>query len=88
MAPTKHTPGPWYRDGEHILFQSAIIRDSTGFEVANTRHFIIDVHEANANLVTASPDMFDALLDAIKLIDHLGGNPKYQQIAINKALGI
>jgi hypothetical protein len=58
----KHSPGPWFRHGQKDdPCGSAIIRASNGFEVANSRSFLIEEYEANANLIAAAPDLLAAL---------------------------
>lgn len=62
-----HSPGPWTRAGvKDNVSRSAVIRDATGFEVANTNSWITDTWEANANLVAAAPE----LLASIEKIEH------------------
>ena len=58
----KHSPGPWYRHGQKDdPCGSAIIRASNGFELANSRGFLIEEYEANANLIAAAPGMLETL---------------------------
>ena len=68
---SKHTPGPWYRDGQRSdSMGSAIIRGANGFEVANSRSWIVSEYEANANLIAASPEMYE-LLKTINTVGRL-----------------
>lgn len=63
----KHSPAPWSRCGtKDDPCGSAIIRASNGFEVANSRSFLIEEYEANANLIAAAPDLLAALKGFVK----------------------
>ena len=85
---SKHSPAPWTRCGQKDdPCGSAIIRAANGFEVANSRSFLIEEYEANANLIAAAPETLEALRDAARLIRHLGGNADFHERAIAKAVG-
>lgn len=81
-----HSPGPWRRDGEASdEMRSAVIRDARGFAVAHSRSWLVEQYEANANAIAAVPELIASLVDAIRLIEHLGGNASNQQKALAKA---
>ena len=56
MSATKHTPGPWEVTG------SGDIVTSNGIVIAWTNVLGGMEEEANARLIAAAPDLFDALL--------------------------
>jgi hypothetical protein len=58
MSETKHTPGPWkvLRDNTDKWYKRRVYAGDDKL-VAN----ILDGHEANARLIAAAPDLFDAL---------------------------
>lgn len=43
--------------------------------------------QQDADLIAAAPEMLDSLKDAVRLIEHLGGNAGNQRKAIAKAIG-
>lgn len=66
----KHSPGPWRRDGRASdSMGSAVIRDAVGFEVANSRSWLVEAYEANANLITAAPEMYALLKDTLPWLE-------------------
>jgi hypothetical protein len=67
---TKHSPSPWYRHGQKDdPCGSAIIRAANGFEVANSRSFLVEEYEANACLIAAAPDLLAHLKHMIWLVE-------------------
>lgn len=64
----KHTPGPW-----HIgMRPGPIVYGSLGEQIADCR-FGLDVSDEqrqNARLITAAPDMFEALASLINVVMH------------------
>lgn len=59
-----HTPGPWMYQataGDHDFL---IYPESTGRDVALVRDF----NEANACLIAAAPEMYEALQDLVKAL--------------------
>jgi hypothetical protein len=72
--------------------QAAIIRDASGFEVANTRSWNVDMYEANANLVAATPDLLAACFAAIEYCDKRADEETNElwgklSFAVRKAIG-
>jgi hypothetical protein len=64
---SKHSPAPWTRCGQKDdPCGSAIIMAANGFEVANSRSFLVEEYEANANLIAAAPEMLSALKGFVK----------------------
>lgn len=86
MSAAKHTPGPWAYDG-HSRIDALQFRKPTGMKLKNddgTEHEYIDglvalpyscgepeTREANALLIAAAPDMFQAL-ESIKEMARTG----------------
>lgn len=71
---SKHSPGPWTRCGQKDdPCGSAIIRAANGFEVANSRSFLIEEYEANANLIAAAPDLLAACQGAMRIVSLWNG---------------
>jgi hypothetical protein len=78
VSAARHTPGPWHvaagtqiRSAVHQIARVWMMRNGEG--------------NANAKLIAAAPEILDALQDAVRLIEHLGGNAKLQRAAIEKA---
>lgn len=97
---TKHTPGPWLRDGLMIyaLMHSGWNRGVERFKnrmylALNTDHSVSrEEVEANAALIQAAPDLLEALKEAKKALSHHGvpgGDPAHfmADAAIDKAEG-
>lgn len=60
---TKHTPGPWYRDGYTVYdAKDAAIVECDSYHSC-------DEDYANANLIAAAPDMLEALQMAMRVFD-------------------
>jgi hypothetical protein len=71
---TKHTPGPWHvgmRQAERIVY------DKTGWAVANATvyHGESDRDQvlANARLIAAAPELVDACITALSVLDVVDG---------------
>ena len=87
MPIDKHTPGPWYAVGD-IIYK----------DIADRRYSIADVHhwseetEANAQLISAAPDMLRELQIAFGTICCLKSerfdNPEHEADFNNKLDGI
>lgn len=74
---TKFTPGPWFRDGEFIrsVEDSGLI--ASVYISPNLNDGRNQSIQANAALIAAAPDMFDALenmLEALGLLRQNGVN--------------
>ena len=69
MSETKFTPGPWMVGGSLVGAGNIIIRQQ--WDCDGVRSF--DVAEANANLIAAAPDMYEALEAAILEYGKPGG---------------
>ena len=95
---SKHTPGPWWlgRDPSHFGSLTSITggSDSTGGirSVAEVGGLDIDEAEANARLISAAPDMLEALHDVLRycvtpsgLPDKNKGRTPEQDAAMAKA---
>jgi|688.fasta_scaffold352577_2 hypothetical protein len=80
------TPGPWVND----VF-SVRQCDKHGLEICHTgivgRNKEPRQAEADAKLIASAPDLLEALLDAVRLIEHLGADAGFQKRAIAKATG-
>ena len=59
----KHTPGPWIADGTTVMTSDGIY-----LHVATT-HFLTDRPEANARLIAAAPEMYEALKALVESLD-------------------
>lgn len=95
---TKHTPGPWINaggDNSSIEINIGETTSSVSSYDKNTSLHVIGrgEMEANAKLISAAPDLLDALIECSKSIcNHAdGGLPEYTEafdkamLAINKA---
>jgi len=64
---SKHTPGPWVavsRTNAHIDIEAPKQHGYVARHVASTGH---GNHEANARLITAAPDMLEALQNMVEM---------------------
>ena len=80
MSNTKHTPGPWQIEPE---FPFEVHK---GHSIAVVKEMVLceDESLANAALISAAPDLLEAL-EAFRAIDAFEGwHPKYRE-AIEKA---
>jgi hypothetical protein len=94
VSAARHTPGPWRVIPPRIGAALTVYGLDGVFPVAttcsNTTPATMQAHRegtvaANAKLIAAAPELLDALQDAVRLIEHLGGNAKLQRAAIEKA---
>lgn len=74
----QHTPGPWLWLGTEGTI--AMIVDEDGYSIArvtvtenSTAHHAL---QANLRLMTASPDLLDALLDALPYVEDVLSDPE------------
>lgn len=71
----QHTPGPWRNCQPSSNFEKghAVIKDSDGKTIASiTKNFKFGENMANAQLITAAPDMAEALKDVANLLHEYG----------------
>lgn len=63
MSNTKHTPGPWLREGNAVytLNEREVNHLLVQVHVANGRTAFAEEQEANARLIAAAPDMLAEL---------------------------
>jgi hypothetical protein len=77
---SKHTPGPWfYRKGDE--WSHSVVTHHEGLRadgevscwtVADINKQREPEHEANAHLISAAPDLLNALRRALKLLEYAG----------------
>lgn len=84
-TPRPYTPGPWEIDPQ----QPNIVRASNaGYLIADT--FAYNTSKANGHLISAAPDLLEALQDLLRQVES-GTAPEIVTgraiSAINKALG-
>jgi hypothetical protein len=65
---TKHTNGPWRVTTNNGLPDAVVASDADLGSVGICKIVLLNDHEANARLIAAAPDMFDALWRARKLL--------------------
>lgn len=82
--PGRFTPGPW-----------KVVRSSTGWvSINDERGKIADIEpwrsarEANARLIAAAPDLYDALEEACDMLDRLGHLSAEYRAVLTKAGGM
>jgi hypothetical protein len=66
MSAFKGTPVPWYLDGEGVR---ALVRDASGVIVAVRHRMPGHKNETNMRLISAAPELLEALLDARKQLE-------------------
>ena len=79
----KHTEGPWHVWNK----QYPRVGPTHNCTVAGVFACPVGDQQANAQLLAAAPEMLEALLDAVRLIEHLGGNAEFHKRAIANATG-
>ena len=84
---SKHTAGPWLREGRFVY----ALRD-TFFDccVQGPPNTPIEEKEANARLIAAAPDLLEALKDMVRYLDNNGKETDVSELAryaIRKAEG-
>jgi hypothetical protein len=67
----KHTPGPWGIKTTETGTK-AIFSGSSGAWVAHTVRYLSSTQEANARLISAAPDLLEALKDTWDVLDAAG----------------
>lgn len=90
MSEKKWTPGPWVFDGTgpHNVF-GCDISNSLGDSIAGSWHGRDEVAKANAHLIAAAPELYDALEEMLRIV---GGyeypeTAKMARAALTKARG-
>lgn len=61
MAGTKFTPGPWGWDGERLVGLKGPVLDYAAYEGMWFARYDADEDTANAHLIAAAPDLYEAL---------------------------
>ena len=72
----KHTKGEWYRNGGPYHIWSA-----AGYQIADadcSAHFSDEEREANACMIAAAPEMYEALEGLLERVERNGGIGEYQ----------
>lgn len=74
MSETKHTPGPWVKDyGNTTWHIKSIANPIEGTPTVAVYHGAKSLteseKEANAHLIAAAPELYEALEDALKVIN-------------------
>ena len=74
MPDAKHTPGPWDADLLDIrdwTFDIPVVRQADyGWRICAVSGTNRQVGEANARLIAAAPELYEALEDILILVDH------------------
>jgi len=84
---TQHTPGPWYRDP----YAENDIVSGTPEDGASICTMWEDGYKdeaqprANANLITAAPDLLEALEDLVTLVDFIADEYDLSRMSETKA---
>ena len=79
MKTTNHTPGPWIIDRGQI-------RDTDGNSLASVPYSLGGTQDcANARLIAAAPDMFDALQGVVDYLETFVCHDEQGRIALSKA---
>ena len=77
-----HTPAPWKIDGA-ISTRVLLINDAKGHAIGE----IVDTRNpANARLISAAPDLLDALLTALPFVEDHEGSNVYKRGAVDRAI--
>lgn len=58
----RHSPGPWHHDGQHVRSGTKVVAQVHRWRVDISDRDAGLMMEANANLISAAPDLYDALL--------------------------
>lgn len=87
MSNTKFTPGPWKKSGQ---FGISIGRDHGYISAQNTGCFyaLVEEREANAALIAAAPDLYDALEQAAEALSNCKANTGYSSMQYRAAIAI
>jgi hypothetical protein len=73
MSESKHTPGPWFfgHVGTAALWIGPHYNKTPVAHVDHDMEYARDNSRANARLIAAAPDMYEALSDLIRLIENV-----------------
>jgi hypothetical protein len=95
MAQSKHTEGPWWLIHTYDIDQETLekVNHRYGIQMSHAGGFIL--HEdanpkANACLIAAAPDLYEALEDLLCHAEYFGIAPHYKDMAkaaLKKARG-
>ena len=88
MSKTKHTPGPWHNESHNHGYGPCHVCGPKHVDGGDYAPICIANTEANARLIAAAPELFEAASYAVQFSD-ADINPtirKRLQAAINKAL--
>jgi len=77
-----HTPAPWKIDGA-ISTRVLLINDSKGYAIGE----IVDTRNpANARLISAAPDLLEALCTALPFVEDYHRRERYKSGAVARAV--
>jgi hypothetical protein len=77
-----HTPAPWKIDGA-ISTRVLLINDAKGYAIGE----IVDTRNpANARLISAAPDLLEALCTALPFVEDHEGSDIYKSGAVARAV--
>ena len=77
-----HTPAPWKIDGA-IGTRVLLINDAKGYAIGE----IVDTRNpANARLISAAPDLLEALCTALPFVEDHEGSDIYKSGAVARAV--
>jgi hypothetical protein len=64
----KYTPGPWAAEANGVFKDEQRNPIASVYDPEHTNH-LTDIAKANAQLIAAAPDMYEALKDLVKLLE-------------------
>lgn len=74
MSQTKHTPGPWHVEGDHVVTTDHMAKQLIAWPVEGPYALPYDERVANAHLIAAAPELLDALREALGELGTIDGN--------------
>jgi len=87
MTKRKWTPGPWEADGEFVDgADGSAIYTALGYDPDNVP-LHDEIQKANASLIAAAPDLYEALEGAVEAMEAAGMSCHDERAAIAKARG-
>ncbi len=91
MTKQSHTAGPWHltleANGEYVGFVNHDHEDEDGNPGLTSQVIFVSTDKANAALIAAAPEMFQALLECEVLMDEYPIIKQQVKAAISKAEG-